>query len=167
MANDWALPYTGPASIDLSSMLGFLYDLGNGGTRGLKREGEDLHGVETELAASMSTYGADVGIAQAVYDRFLLTTTRIQQIRAARQVVDKMAEVLAESEAKLEDEREADIGIIVAAVRTAARRKDSSLLAFFEKTIQYHGQAALRGVKTRRKNAEAAAEAEAEASQGG
>ncbi len=52
-----------------------------------------------------------------------------------------------------------------------ARRKDSSLLAFFEKTIQYHGQAALRGVKTRRKNAEAAAGAEAgteaEASQAG
>jgi hypothetical protein len=67
-----------------------------------------------------------------------------------------MAEVLEETEAYLEDEREGEIGLIVSAVRGAARRKDSTVLTAFEETARYHGQIALRAHKTRRKNAEQA-----------
>jgi hypothetical protein len=155
--------FTGQTIIDVSSMSAYLHDVAAGGMRVLKREQEGFSDVTSELAESFATYAGQVGVAQAVYDRFLLNTSRIQQLRAAREIVDKLAEVLEESEAKLEDEREADIGIIVSAVRKAAQLKDASLLAPFEKTIRYHGQVGLRAMKTRRKNAAAEAEAQAEA----
>src|SRR5205085_3502232 len=88
-----------------------------------------------------------------VYASFEKTHTLIGQIREARLIVAKAAEVLAESEAYYEDQRETLLSLIVAAVRTSARQKDDSLRAAFEKTLAYKAQIAMKAVKTRRKNA--------------
>ena len=49
------------------------------------------------------------------------------------------------------------------AVRTSARHKDESIRAAFQKTLAYNAQIAMKGVKTRRKNAEAASDSSPEA----
>jgi hypothetical protein len=104
------------------------------------------------------------GIAEAisldVYAHFVACTENLEKLRAARIVVDKLAEILEESEAFYEHEREADISIIADAVRSAARRKDDSIRAPFAKTLKYNSQVAEKAVKTRRKNAQAAAQAQ-------
>jgi hypothetical protein len=100
-----------------------------------------------------------------VSGRFQQFNTKLARVRAARLLVDKAAEVLAETEAVLEDQREAEIGVVVDSVKSAGRRKDASLLAPFEKTIRYNAQVGVRAAKTRKKNAQQSAGDEAPASQ--
>jgi len=74
--------------------------------------------------------------------------------------VEKLAEVLRESRAYYVNARQNDISMIVDGLRSRAqRRKNSSLLSQFEKTIRYAAQVARKAVRTRRRNeAEQAAE---------
>jgi hypothetical protein len=104
-----------------------------------------------------------LGIAADTHTRINTLTDQLTLVRAARADIDKLAEVLEETEIYLEDERETQFGTLVEAVRKAARRKDPAVLASFKETIRYHGQIGVRANKTRRKNAAAVAEAEAEA----
>ena len=130
--------------------------------RGLRREQPGLDNVIAELQAGVPVLGAKAAISADVYSNFEKTHALILKIRAARVLVDKAAEVLAESEAYYEDQRESDITLMVTAVRTSARVKDESILASFEKTLAYNAQSAMKAVKTRQKNAKAeAAEAAA------
>jgi hypothetical protein len=166
MSNDLIQPYIGPQTIDLADIASFLVDLPAGGLRGLRREQPGMAGVVSELAAGVPALGAKAAISADVYASFKETHELILKIRAARLLVDKVAEVLLESEGYYEDQRESDVTLIATAVRTSARRKDESIRAAFEKTLTYNAQAAMKAVKTRRKNAaeaEAAAKAESEA----
>lgn len=160
MANDSIQPYTGPQTIDLAEIVEFLVDLAPGALRGLRREQQGMASVVSELAAGVPALGVKAGISSDVYASFKKTHEIIVKIRAARLVVDKLAEVLLESEGYYEDQRESDITLIAAAVRASARRRDQSIRASFEKTLTYNAQVAMKGIKTRRKNA---AEAEGEA----
>jgi hypothetical protein len=166
MLNDLIQPYTGPQTIDLTEIVPLLVDLAPGALRGLRREQPGMALVVSELAAGVPVLGAKAGVSSDVYENFKKTHELILKIRAARLLVDKLAEVLLESEGYYEDQRESDITLIATAVRTSARRRDESIRAAFEKTLTYNAQVAVKGVKTRRKNAaeaEAAAKAEAEA----
>jgi hypothetical protein len=160
VANDQVQPYTGPQVIELAEIVLFLVDLPPGALRGLRREQPGIAGVVSELEAGVPVLGAKAGISSDVYASFKKSHELILKIRAARLFVDKVAEVLAESEGYYEDQRESDITLIATAVRTSARRRDESIRAAFEKTLTYNAQAARKAAKTRRKNA---AEAEAEA----
>jgi hypothetical protein len=157
MANDVAQPYTGPLTLDLTALAGILIDLVPGALRGCRREQDGFDEVDEELKKSVPAVGAAAGIPQDVYAHFLLCTDRITKLRAVKGVILKLAEVVEESEARYEHERETALGIILDSVRSAARRKDASLLALFEKALKYSAQAAMKGVRTRRKNAEAQA----------
>ncbi len=145
-------PYTGPLFVDASTLAGKLVDIPPGGTARLRTEQEGMDEVIAELAAAAPSLGA---VVQEPYDVFVSCTDNLAQIRAARAVVDKLAEVLAESEAKHEHDRENAVSMIVDAARSAARRKgDPAILAAFEKTIGYAAQAAQKAARTRKKNAE-------------
>jgi hypothetical protein len=160
MANKNVQPYPGPFSIDFQSLQGVVVDVVPGGTRGYARQKEGIGGVLAELTSNLPVHAETLGMAADAHTRINTITDRLEQIRALRPIVAKAAEVLDETEIYLEDEREMQIGTVVEAVRKAARRKDPALLASFEKTIQYHGQIGVRAHKTRRKNAEAAEQAE-------
>jgi len=161
MANESIQPYTGPLTFDLTAIALLLVDLAPGALRGLRREQPGIEGVISELEAGVPKLGAKAGISSDVYAEFEKKQIVIAQIREARLIFDKAAEVLAESEAYYEDQREIDITLMASAVRTAARRRDESLRAAFEKTLKYYGQIAAKAARTRRKNAKAEAEAEA------
>lgn len=129
--------------------------------RVLRSEQEGINDVIEELKQSVPALGSKGAISPDVYAHFVACTGNLDKIRAARVIVDKLAEILDESEAYYEHEREGDISMIADAVRSAARRKDDSIRASFERTLKYNSQAAEKALKTRRKNAEAAAEAQA------
>jgi len=119
-------------------------------------QGGRLSAVIAELAQSVPTVGVASGVPIEVYDHVKLCTDRLAQIRAARVIVAKLAEVLVESEAKYEHERENDLSLMADAVRSRAHRKrDSSLLAGFQETLKYCAQTAEKAAKTRKKNAAA------------
>ncbi len=148
--------YPGPFQVDLTALDGALYDLPPGEMQYLRVEREGMPLVVAELAQSVPSVGIAAGVPAEVFTHVNLCTDRLQQIRAARAIVAKLAEVLVESEAKYEHERENDLSIIVDAVRSVAHRKgDPSLLAAFEQTLKYCAQTAEKAAKTRKKNADA------------
>jgi len=156
MANSIVQPYTGALAFDLKHLDGVLVDLVPGAMRGLRREKDGVQTVIGEIQPGIPAHAATLGVAPDIHQRVITLTDQLEKIRQARVLVDKLAEILEETEAYLEDEREGEIALVVNAVRSAARRKAPSVLAAFEETIRYHGQIAARGVKTRRKNAEQA-----------
>ena len=162
MANESMQPYTGPQTIDLLAIASILIDMAPGGLRGLRHELPGLDGVISELAVSVPAMGAKASVSPDAYADFEKTHGYVQQIRAARLVVDKLAEVLAESEAYYENRREIEVTLIATAVRTSARHKDASLRAAFEKTLTYYSQKAMKAVKSRRKNAKSASDSDSE-----
>jgi len=162
MSNDSCLPYSGPQTIDLSPVASLLVDMASGALRGLQREKPGIDMVAAELASSVPMFGVKASISADVYTNFTNWHDLIMKIRTLRLLVEKVAEVLAESEAYYEDQREIAISLIVMAVRTSAQRKDESIRAAFEKTLTYNAQTAMKAVKTRRKNAEAKAGDEGE-----
>ncbi|MFT3770762.1 MAG: hypothetical protein QM820_35510 [Minicystis sp.] len=145
-------PYVGPHYADITALMGKLIDLPRGAMSGLRAEQPGMTEVITELEGAAPTLPA---VAEP-YAEFVQHTATIAQIRAARVIVDKMAEVLEESEAKYTHERENALSMIVDAVKSSAKRKTGAgLLAAFEDTIAYVAQAALKAAQTRKKNAEA------------
>lgn len=150
-------PYTGPLTIDVTALGNTLIDLPPGGKQKLRTEKEGMDGVIQELASAVpSAAGAAAGVPMEAYKLFVETTDDIAKLRAARAIVDKLAEVLDETEAKKVHERENALGLIVDAVTSNARRKkEPSLLAPFDKTLAYNAQIADKAARTRRKNAEA------------
>lgn len=158
MANESVQPYTGPFAVDLQPLSSILVDLKPGAMRFLRSEQEGIGEVVEELKQNVPVLGAKAAISPDVYAHLVTCTSNLEKIRAVRALVDKLAEILEESEALYEHEREADISIIADAVRSAARRKDDSIRASFERTLKYNSQIAEKAVKTRRKNAQAAAQ---------
>jgi hypothetical protein len=160
MANESVQPYTGPLTVDLQPMSAILIDLPPGQMRSFRSEQEGVGQVVEELKQNVPALGAKATIPVDVYTHFSACTENLTKIRAARTLIDKLAEILEESEAYYEHEREADISVMAAAVRSVARLKDDSIRASFEKTLKYNSQIASKAWKTRRKNAQSGADTE-------
>lgn len=151
-------PYTGPDTLEFKEVTPFLVDVKEGGTKGCRREKEGIGEVLYELAVAMPKLGDAAGISQAVYAEIVEGTSRIEKLRALRGQLEKALEVVEETEAVEEHKRESNIAIVADTVKMTARRKDESVLAPFEKTLNYHAQFAEKAWKTRRRNKKEAAE---------
>ncbi|WP_156339233.1 hypothetical protein [Chondromyces crocatus] len=149
-------PYAGPLSHDITALAPILVDLAPGSLRGLRAEQPGLHEVLAELTKSLPIFGDAAGVGPQLHQELTTCNDNLARIRAAQSVVAKWREVLDESYAYYAHEREVVIGQVADAVKSSARRKDTSLLAPFEKTVAYNSQVGLRAAKTRKKNADAA-----------
>ena len=160
--------YAGPLVIDLSDVKDELVDLPPGARRGLRSEKPDINKVIAELALSMPANGDKANIPPQVYQRFLKDTADIGLLRKHQVEISKMLEICEETLAKKLNNREDDIGIMAKAAQDTARRsKDQGIAAPFEQTINYNAQIAEKAAQTRKKNAEAEAEQDAEGQSGG
>jgi hypothetical protein len=144
--------FQGPFQYDFNYLSGIIIQAVNGATRGLRRQKPGIEKVLNELQQNLSSQASILSVPTDMYTNITSITDKLTKVREARVLVSKLAEVLAETEAFLEDEREGEIGNVVIAVRRAAVRKNPAVVALFEETIRYHGQLALRAHKTRRKN---------------
>jgi hypothetical protein len=154
MSNDVGQAYTGPLSFDLTPVASLLVDLPPGTLRGMRRQQPGIADVISELAEAVAGSGAEAGIPADAYKRFLDSTDKINRVRQQGALLLKMAEIITETEASYEHQREQAISQMVDSVRsTAKRNKNKAVLAPFERSIRYTQQAAEKAVKTRRKNA--------------
>jgi len=152
--------YMGPVTVDLSKLQDKLIDLAPGAMKGVRAEQEGFADVEKELAASIPAHGEAADIPPHVYQRLLERTALLVQLREKELELNKLVEILEETRVKTENDREDDISIIAKAAQKAAeRQRDPGVAAPFEATIRYNSQIAEKGLQTRRKNAEAKAEA--------
>ncbi len=146
-------PYTGPVKVDATAVASLLVDLPKGGKKGLRTAGPGLDQVINELATSVPASGAAAGISTAIYQAFLVSNTRIDQLAPLEQAASKLAEVLSETLALLQDTREQQLGQMADFVRSTAKRtRNDGIKAPFQKMLAYKGQAAEKGVLTREKN---------------
>ena len=147
-------------SLMLRHLQGHVIDAAKGATRGLRRQKPGIAPVLTQLSTNIPAFAETLGLPADTHTQINTVTERLEQVRAARTLIAKWAEVSRRPRIFLEDEREGQIGLVVNAVRGASRRKDPGVVASFEETIRYHGQIATRAAKTRRKNAESGPDAE-------
>ena len=151
--------YIGSLTNDLTPLKDKLFDLEAGSMRGLRFDLPHFADVTLELAQSYPTAGENAGIPQDVYDHFVTCNAIVDIIDEKLVIARKQLEVLEESRAFYVDARQNDIALMVDAMRSRAqRRKDSSILSPFERTIAYNGQIGDKAAKTRKQNAAKAQE---------
>lgn len=148
----------GALAIDCSPLAPFLVDLPRGGMRGLRVEHEGFAAAVAEVVAHQATVGVKAGIPQADVDLILLTNDHIAQIDAFLPAAKKLVEILEETRAKLDDQRQRQVHAIAGMVEGRVRATgDTELLAKYEKARAYRSAIAVKAAKTRKKNALAAA----------
>lgn len=151
-----ALPWPGPFQISLDDVKDELVDLPEGAMQGMRSEQDGIDDVVVELEQSIPAVGDAAGVSPKVHQRFKAKTATIEKLRKHEAELAKALEVVRETRAKAEHDRENDISLVVDAVKSNAQRMgDKSLLAAFEKTIQYNSQIAVKAAKTRKRNAAA------------
>jgi hypothetical protein len=152
--------YMGPLTVDLSNVKDNLVDLPPGAMQGIRAEQPGIEKVIAELAQAIPAHGVAAEIPPQVYQRFVERTDLLNLLRTKEIALEKLLEVCRESRAKTANDREDDISIMAKAAQDAARRaKNPGIAAPFEETIKYNAQIAEKAVQTRKKNAEAKAEA--------
>ncbi|AKT43300.1 hypothetical protein [Chondromyces crocatus] len=157
--------YEGPLVFDFQSLGGLLRELPRRGTRGLRRQKPGWEAVALELSTRLPVHADTLRIASDLGLQIATLSARLDAVRTFKRTADKLAEVAAETEAFMEDQREGLIALVVEAVRKGAKRTDPALMTAFEKTVGYHGQHGAKAAQTRRQKEEAAAVQAAEAAE--
>jgi predicted house-cleaning noncanonical NTP pyrophosphatase (MazG superfamily) len=146
--------------ISVEAVKDLLHDLPPQARRKLKKEKPGFGVVLDELRMALPKHGKTLGLSADLLQKIEEETANIAKLEAARSELAKLLEVVEESIALQEDEREQDITTVAEGAKKAAQRKDPSIAAPFEKTMKYHSQVADKAVATRRKNAEGAVDGE-------
>lgn len=152
-------PFTGKLLIDANIAKEIIVDLAPGAGRMLKRAQEGLEGVLTELPGALAKYAATLGVSLDLLARVTTSTANIKLLEELLGDARKLVEVLEESVAYHEDQREAEFSQLAETVKRTAARKDPAVEAAFEKLLKYVAQVGVKAAATRRKNEEAAAAA--------
>jgi dsDNA-binding SOS-regulon protein len=163
MTVDVGQPYTGALSLDLTPVASLLIDLPPGTLRGMRRQQPGMNDVIAELAEAIASSGAAAGVPADAYQRFLDSTDKLERVRKQSMLLRKLSEIITETEATFEHEREQALSQVVDAVKSTAKRTGNKAVAApFERSIRYTQQTAIKAAKTRKRNA-AASEAGATA----
>jgi hypothetical protein len=142
--------------VDCRALAGFIEDLAPGELHGRHGTQEGYADVVLEVKTNQAVWGIQVGITSDDIQFLADADERVAGIDENLSKARKLVEVLEETRAKLDSERHRRISTIAAMVDARTRsRGDTALLAVYEKTRAYRSAIAMKGVKTRRKNAEA------------
>jgi hypothetical protein len=148
--------FSGTLIVNATAVATLLFDLAPAAMRALKREQEGFAGVLSELSNALTKHGATIGVASDIFQKIQAKTTNIGTLRSLRDDAKKLVEVLEESIALQEDEREAELSMLSDSVKRAVARKDPGIEGAFEKLLVYVAQVGVKAAATRRKNEEAA-----------
>jgi len=133
----------------------YAVDLEPGATVGMVAESDGVDDVIGEIEANQPTHGDMAGVTALDFDNLVTAHARIEEIDHLLPAARKLVEILEETRAREVDLRERTIRSIAQSVDTRARKPgNGALLARYEATRAYRSQTALKGVKTRKKNAE-------------
>lgn len=159
MADDNVGKYTGDGVIDATKHKDELVDYKGGDMQGFRRSKPGLSVVLGEIDAAMPKHGDEARIHPSTYTEISRIVTLLAWISDLRPRVDKLAEVLRESQVYYEDKLETLISRLGKnVIDTAKDDNKPSLLAIFEKTLSYRALYADKAAATRRKNEQEATE---------
>lgn len=150
MANDPKNPVEGEFVFDASECAAYAVDLPPGACQGMCRTRAGYAGAVSELLANQAQSGSKAGIPEQDISDLLQANQQIARIDAFLPAMRKVVEMLEETRAMLDDQRER---IVLNAAKAVDRRakKDKSLLAKYQATRTYRSEAAKKGAKTKAK----------------
>jgi hypothetical protein len=154
-------PPPGTLVFDLSSMQGFLVDLARGDKRGMRTAQEGWSEVVLEIYGNQPQYGELAGITATDFQRFHTLNDQYDQIMANLPALEKLVEMLRETRAAVDDQRQRLASAFAQSAESRAKASggDTTLLARYEKTCTYRSSIADKAARTRKKKAELAAAA--------
>jgi hypothetical protein len=143
----------GALTLDCSSLASFLVDLRHGSLRGMLVERPGFAEVIAEILANQSTVGPKAGVTQDDIDGIVLDNQRIADIDAVLPAARKLVEMLEETRAMLDDDRQRRVHAVGGMIEGRARTTESTaLLAKYEKTRIYRSATGVKAAKTRKRN---------------
>jgi predicted Zn-dependent protease len=143
----------GTLTIDCSSLEPFLIDLPIGGRVGLKTEQPGLDLAVAEIMANQANHGDKAGVTALDVQLLRDTSKKIDSIDEQLPAVRKLLEVLEETRAVLDDQRNRQVSAIASAVENRAKiHRDDGLLAKYENTRTYRSASGHKAARTRRRN---------------
>jgi len=146
-------PPIGSLAIDASALKGFLVDLPEGETQGMRREQDGIDVVVQEITSNQNEWGGAAGVTADEVSRVVTATERLAQLRAYRPAVAKLLEMIDETEAQLEDTRDTVLRSIAESVDAKAKTAGPGLLAKYEQTRAYRSAVGRKAARTRQKQA--------------
>lgn len=165
MGNDPKQPLMGELSIDATDLT-FLVDLEPGARARLRSAQPGLGDTLAEIEANQIVGNGASLVPEPTFRELMLVGERIGQIDAKLPAVSKLAEMMVETRALLEDQRQRLISAVAAMVEAQGKALgDSAILARYEKTRAYRSAIAIKALRTRRRNQEGALDLEEPASQ--
>ena len=164
MAKDPKNPQLGDVVFDGEEFTSYLADLLPRDLQGMRTAQAGFDEVIAEILSNHAEWGAKAGVTAEDIAQIGTGSERIARIDAFLPPLVKFVEVLRETRYLLEDQRQ---WVALNVAQSVDRRslREPVLLAKYEKTRAYRSAAAKKGLKTRKKNAEAEAEQAEEAEQ--
>jgi len=160
MSKDSKVPM-GSLVVDARALADFIVDLEHGRRQGMRTEQKGYADVVNEIVSNQREYGEKAGITQTNFERLLELNRQIEQIDQVLPAALKLVELLTETRAAVDDERQRLVSAFGQSVEYSAKAsRDTGLLAKYEKTRSYRSAIAKKGVRTRQRNAVLAAEAD-------
>ena len=145
--------------IDATPFAEFIVDLPPRGMQGLRKQRDGYDEAMAEIVSHQAVWGDLAGITAGDFERFTLANTRIAMIDALLPAARKLVELLIETRALLDDQRERQVSAIATAVDGRAKvLRKPELLAKYQMTRAYRSASGLKAAKTRRRNESAAVE---------
>jgi hypothetical protein len=142
--------------VDATRVAPYAVDLSVGDQKGFRREQDGFSDAVDEIRSNQKEFGARAGIVQADLDRLELLTAQVNETRGFLGPARKMVEILEETEASRDDERHGLMSTMAGTIELRAKLPgNEDLLARYETLRKYRSASAIKGVKTKRKNAQA------------
>lgn len=143
----------GSLSVDCTAMASFLVDLPRGARARLRTAQPGMALVLAEILANQASIGESAGVTNLDYSTLVTLNDRIDMIDAELPALKKLTELLVETRAHLEDQRQRHIAAIATAVEARAKiQRSPDLLARYERTREYYSAPGVKAWKTRRRN---------------
>lgn len=143
----------GSLAVDCTAMAPFLVDLPRGVRARLRSAQEGLELVLAEIEANQAVVGESAGVTALDFDTLMNANRQIEMVDEQLPAIRKLKELLEETRAYLEDQRQRQIAAIATAVESRAKlQRSDALLAKYERTREYYSAPGVKSWKTRRKN---------------
>lgn len=154
MSNDPKNPVEGEFVFDASECTAYAVDLPPGACQGMRKTRVGYAGAVSELLANQAQTGPKAGIPDQEVADLQKANQQIARIDAFLPAMRKAVEMLEETRAMLDDERER---IVLNAAKAVDRRakKDKSLLAKYQAVRSYRSEVAKKGAKSKAKGQQA------------
>lgn len=152
-------PEVGSLVFDGEEFAPYLVDLQPGELQGMRTEQPGFDNVNKEVVANHAEWGAKAGVTEEDFNQLQTISERIERIDLFVRPLQKFLEMLIETRYVLEDRRQR---IVLNIAQSVDRRgvREPILLAKYEKTRSYRSAIAKKAVRTRRRNAALATQAE-------